>query len=291
MGVNAFEPLASLVDKDCVNRLFLALTVLVPSPRSRSFPWRPWLDVAAIGAWGALLLTYWRTGRLALLVHPIYNGLIVAAGMLLLIASAFAALKQIRGRSSTRSGALGVGDAEEHLTVLPPTLTSGVLLTAAILGLLIAPKPLASAKAMQQQTSASVTVTRSNPQSFRANQDPAERSLVEWVRLLNVYPEPDAYQGQAMEISGFVLPSIAGDGLPSDYIWLARFTITCCAADAYPLRLPVQLPSGGPRSYDADTWLAVTGTAQTATLGRDRQLVVQATQIRPIDAPANPYEY
>ena len=169
-------------------RIFIALEsaliLLVPSPRSRLFPWRSWLDVAAIGSWGALLLTYWRTGQLALLVHPLYNGLIVAAGMLLLIASTFAGIKIVRGRSPKRTG------DEEHLTVLPPTLTSGILLAAAILGLLIAPKPLASAKAMQQQTSASVTVTRSNPQSFRANRDPAERSLVEWVRLLNVYPEP-----------------------------------------------------------------------------------------------------
>ena len=263
--------------------------MLVPSPRSRSFPWRPWLDVAAIGAWGALLLTYWRTGRLALLVHPIYNGLIVAAGMVLLMASTFAALKQIRRRSPQRSRELAGND--EHLAVLPPTLTSSILLAAALLGLLISPKPLASSKAMQQQVSASVTVTRSNPQSFRANQNPAERSLVEWVRLLNVYPEPDAYEGQPMEITGFVLPSVRGDNLPSGYIWLARFTITCCAADAYPLRLPVQLPSGMAKAYDADTWLAVTGTAQTATVGRDRQLAVQATQVRSIDPPANPYEY
>ena len=233
-------------------------------------------------------MTYWRTGKLALLVHPLYNGLIVATGMLLLIASAFAALKQIRGRS--RAGA-APSDGEDHLTVLPPSITSGILLTAAILGLLIAPKPLASSKAMQQQTSASVTVTRSNPQSFRANQNPAERSLVEWVRLLNVYPEPNAYEGQPMEISGFVMPSTPEDGLPSNYIWLARFTITCCAADAYPLRLPVQLPKSNRRNYDADTWLTVTGTAQTATIGRDRQLAVQASKIRPIDPPANPYEY
>lgn len=270
-------------------RIFIALEsaliLLVPSPRSRLFPWRSWLDVAAIGSWGALLLTYWRTGQLALLVHPLYNGLIVAAGMLLLIASTFAGIKIVRGRSPKRTG------DEEHLTVLPPTLTSGILLAAAILGLLIAPKPLASAKAMQQQTSASVTVTRSNPQSFRANRDPAERSLVEWVRLLNVYPEPTAYEGQAMEISGFVLPATPGDGLPPGYIWLARFTITCCAADAYPLVLPVQLPENRPKSYEADTWLLTTGTAQTAKIGRDRRLAVKATQVRPIEAPANPYEY
>ncbi|MGD1849105.1 MAG: TIGR03943 family protein [Cyanophyceae cyanobacterium] len=262
--------------------------MLVPSPRSRSFPWRPWLDVAAIGTWGALLLTYWRTGRLALLVHPIYNGLIVATGMLLLIASTFAAIKIIRGRSPRRSD---IDGSEEHLTVLPPTLTSGILLAAAILGLLIAPKPLASSKAMQQQTSASVTVTRSNPQSFRANRDPAERSLVEWVRLLNVYPEPTAYEGQAMEVSGFVLPSNPDDGLPPGYIWLARFTITCCAADAYPLVLPVQLPGTRPKSYEADTWLLATGTAQPAKIGRDRRLALKAIQVRPIEAPANPYEY
>ena len=94
-----------------------------------------------------------------------------------------------------------------------------------------------------------------------------------------------------MEISGFVLPSTPGDNLPTGYIWLARFTITCCAADAYPLQLPVQLPEGASQTYEADTWLSVEGAAGTATIGRDRRLVLQAEQIRPIEAPANPYEY
>ena len=97
------------------------------------------------------------------------------------MSSSFAALKQIRGQLRGRSPRSngGSGAEEDHLAVLPPTLTSSILLAAAVLGLLISPKPLASAKAMQQQVSASVTVTRSNPQSFRANQNPAERSLVE----------------------------------------------------------------------------------------------------------------
>ena len=34
--------------------------------------WSPWLDSLALLLWGALLLKYWGTGQLALLIHPNY---------------------------------------------------------------------------------------------------------------------------------------------------------------------------------------------------------------------------
>lgn len=48
-----------------------------------------WLDVLAISAWGVLLLQYWLTGKLGLLVHPNYFWLIIASGFALLLIAAF----------------------------------------------------------------------------------------------------------------------------------------------------------------------------------------------------------
>src|SRR4028119_1572954 len=56
--------------------------------RNRQVPpyWAlPLLDVVAITAWGVLLLKYWLTGSLNLLIHPNYFWLVVVTGVLLLI--------------------------------------------------------------------------------------------------------------------------------------------------------------------------------------------------------------
>ena len=40
----------------------------------------PWLDVVAITAWGILMLKYWLTGKLYLLIHPDYFWLAISGG-------------------------------------------------------------------------------------------------------------------------------------------------------------------------------------------------------------------
>ena len=52
----------------------------------------PWLDVIAITAWGVLLLKYWLSGKLSLLIHPKYTWLAIAGGIGLLIMSGCKAL-------------------------------------------------------------------------------------------------------------------------------------------------------------------------------------------------------
>ncbi|MDB9379440.1 TIGR03943 family putative permease subunit, partial [Nodularia sphaerocarpa] len=116
---------------------------------------------------------------------------------------------------------------------------------------------------------------------------PEERSLVDWARTLNVYPEPDSYIGQDAKVQGFVIhPPDIGE----EYIFLARFVLTCCAADAYPVGLPVKLPENQKR-YPPDTWLEVEGKMITETLAGKRNLTIAATSIKEIPQPRNPYSY
>ena len=107
------------------------------------------------------------------------------------------------------------------------------------------------------------------------------------MRTLNVYPEPDAYTGQQVKVIGFVTPM---PDWPQNVFMISRFVLTCCAADAYPVGLPVQLPASAPVP-EADAWLEVSGTMTTASLGGKRQLVVGSATLTPIPTPRNPYEY
>ena len=239
----------------------------------------PWLDVCAIASWGILMLKYWHTGKLSLLIHRDYFWLVIAGGIGLSIISSLKALELLRKRVIVPNA--------RHITLFPPGLSSALLLLTAILGLTITPRVFASQTALQRGVTDVLQATRSQPQAFRSSVRSDERTLTDWVRTLNVYPEPDAYTGQKVKVQGFV---IHPPNLPSDYLLLSRFVITCCAADAYPVGLPVKLTQNSP-VYPQDNWLEVEGKMITQDLQNKRQLTIQAISLKPIPEPQNPYEY
>jgi uncharacterized repeat protein (TIGR03943 family) len=248
---------------------------------------QPLLDVAALSTWGILLLKFWLTGKMNILLHPDYIWLAYSAGFFLIGLSVLK-LGQLLWRSRQRRGVRKAAMAPQHFSLFPPGWGSFLLLAVALFGLQFTPQPFSSQVALDRGVTDTLTLTRSQPQAFRGSGDPAKRSLVEWIRLLNVYPEPDAYSGQKVNLNGFVIHS---PGMPKDYLSIARFIITCCAADAYPVGLPVKLQSGDRTNYPPDQWFQVEGEMITETLDGKRQLVIQAKSLKGIPQPANPYDY
>ncbi|MBV6624387.1 MAG: TIGR03943 family protein [Rivularia sp. (in: Bacteria)] len=251
-------------------------------PSNRLQKLLPWLDFLAITAWGFLLLKYWLSQELYLLIHPNYFALVVIAGIMLIaigIAKAVQLVKQ--GKAAPEV---------QHLNLIPPRLGSLLLVFVAILGFAIAPQVFASDKAIQRGVADLGQVnSRLQPQSFRTSVRPEERTLVDWTRTLSVYPEPDAYTGQKAKVKGFVIyPPDLGD----EYFFLARFVLTCCAADAYPVGLPVKLNNGQTRElYKKDSWLEVEGEMATEILSGKRQLTIISNSIKKVSQPKNPYSY
>jgi len=250
----------------------------VKLPRFKKSLVLDWLDVLAILAWGVLLLSYWLTDKLGLLIHPRYFGLSVVAGIILLVLGSAEAWKLLHSRRRP---------SVQHLSFFPPGWMSGLFLVTACLGLLIAPRPLMGQAAVEQGISESLALTRVQPQAFRPSTRPETRSLIDWVRTLNVYPEPDAYAGQKVKVQGFV---VYPPGLPDSYLMITRFTIIHCALDAYPVGLPVKLPQSR-TAFAPDTWLEIRGQMISETLANKRQLVIEAASLQPIPAPKNPYAY
>ncbi|NEQ40332.1 MAG: TIGR03943 family protein [Okeania sp. SIO3I5] len=252
-----------------------------------------WLDAGAILAWGFLLINYWMTGKLYILIHPRYFGLTVSAGIFLLILGGWKIFELWNIRKKSRFSSKSKPEVSpienQHINFFPPGWSSVLLLISAILALTITPQVFASQTALQRGLTESLPVTRTQPQEFRTATKPEERSLIEWIRTLNVYPEPDAYNGQKVEVTGFV---IYPRGLSEQYFWISRFILTCCAADAYPVGLPVKLPEGKSRSeYPQDGWFRVTGKMITEELNAQRKLTISPIKIESIPKPKNPYDY
>ncbi|BFM41012.1 TIGR03943 family protein [Synechocystis sp. LKSZ1] len=259
--------------------------------------WFSGLDGLGILAWGILLLTYSFRGELQLLIHPNYFGLVTITGLILvLLGGSRLALSLKRGLR--RSPGTEANDSVTHLTLLPLGVGSGLLLLTALLGLAIPPTVFTSQMALQRGISNTLPATQLEAASFVSQVKPEERSLVDWIRTLNSYPEPDAYQGQKAKVQGFVVYS---PDLPNNYLLISRFILTCCAVDAYPVGLPVKLP-GDRQQYPQDSWLEIEGTMATETLPlhhqtgettqeKKRQLVLVADAVKPIPTPADPYSY
>ena len=247
----------------------------------------PLLDICALAAWGILMLKYWVNNELNLLIHPNYFALVIVTGFALLIIAALRLMQVFVQVRQQASGRAVIMPTAQHISLFPPGWSTALLLAAAIAGLLITPKVFASQTAIQRGVTDSITMTRAQPQAFRSASRPEERSLIEWVRTLAVYPEPDAYTGQSVKVKGFV---VHPPDLPSQYLLISRFVITCCAADAYPVGLPVKLTTSRD-TYPVDTWLEVKGKMITETLSGKRQLTVEASSLTKIPKPANPYYY
>lgn len=255
-------------------------------PKNKSPKFLRWLDVLLLLAWGLLLLKYAVTGQYKLLIHPNYFSLIVISGIVLL---GLGLLKTFIYWQSS----LDTTDNNEHITLLPTGWSGTLLLIVAIAGLIISPRVLNSDTALARGVSNTLPLTRSQPQAFRTSTKPEERTIIDWVRTLNAYPEPDAYAGQPANVTGFVIHL---PGLPDNYLLLSRFIVTCCAVDAYPVGIPVKL-EGNRTAYPPDSWLTVTGTMVTENLASadsktsKRQLVLAAKTIQSIPTPADPYDY
>jgi uncharacterized repeat protein (TIGR03943 family) len=250
--------------------------------------WLPTLDVVTTGLWGLLLIELWIGGELNLLIHPAYHWLIVIAGVILI---GFSSVKgwQLWKHSQKRlvDRRRNSGDLREHVTLLPQNLSCYLLLLTAIVGLTVKPQAFTSETALKRGVNDFIPTTEITPQSFTNVSKPEEKSLVEWVRTLNVYPEPDAYTGQKVQVTGFV---IHPPELPLEYGLVSRFIITCCAADAYPIGLPVKFPESR-EAYAQDSWVEIKGEMATELLNNDRKLVIVAQEIKSIPEPRNPYNY
>ena len=249
----------------------------------KQYHWDFWLDNLVLLTWGILLLKYAVTGEYKLLIHPNYFWLMAVTSILLLLMGMFRVIFLVKSNNYSQ-------DNSQHLTLFPAKFSSTLLLLVAIAGIIISPNVLTSQTALQRGVTENLPLTNSQPQSFITTTKPEERSIIDWVRTLNAYPEPDAYQGQPAKVTGFVLHL---PELPENYFLISRFIVTCCAVDAYPIGIPVKLEVNR-NTYPPDTWLEITGTMETANLPskdyqNQRKLVLVPSEIKEIPTPKDPY--
>lgn len=101
-----------------------------------------------------------------------------------------------------------------------------------------------------------------------------------------LYDGTNSVSNTPVTVVGFITPT--GDSYASGYT-IARLAISCCAADANPVRIHVNATA----PYPVNAWIAVVVTADagTATAANNYVPTVRVHSIQQVQQPSDPYEH
>ncbi|MFT4211893.1 MAG: TIGR03943 family protein [Microbacterium sp.] len=158
--------------------------------------------------------------------------------------------------------------------------TGGVLASGIVLGMLVLPAASLSAQlAASRDTGAAPLFSGSDAITLATTGDTASFGVGDWASVFATATNPDAFEGDAVTLTGFVSQAGSGD------FSLTRLVITHCVIDAQPATVTVAADAAG---LGAGQWVTISGTVRT---GDDGTLEILASLVTPIDEPSDPYEY
>lgn len=271
-----------------------------------------WLGVGLAAVLAVVTLGLAATGRLALYINPDSTWFAVTMAFVALAgaAASFAlplgaeadhghdhaprtaatALSSVQNTPSgpddhrhvldTRQEDGGHGDDERgHPLGMAVTVAGGVAASGVVLlALVLPPASLSAELAMSRDVGAAPLFAGSDVVTLAATGDTASFGVGEWASVFATSTNPDAFDGDPIELTGFVTPGEGGD------FDLTRLVITHCVIDAQPASIPV----AGEPIPETGQWVTVSGTVRATSDGR---LEIVAATVEEIAQPEDPYEY
>jgi putative membrane protein len=154
-----------------------------------------------------------------------------------------------------------------------------------LLGVLVPARPLgASALATRGITTNAPLTAQGNLVSL--DLPAGERNVLDWNRTINYASDPEQYNGEAADVSGFVYHD---PRLEEGQFLVGRFTITCCVADAFAIGMVVHWPDT--EHLSDNVWVRVQGTIAVTEADGQRIPSILATSVEQIPQPPQPYLY
>lgn len=232
--------------------------------------WQDWLKVGVLLGMGLYLTALIVTNRLSNYINLQFGWLTILSVVLLLILGGWS-LWQMRRPAAGSTG---------HL----PIQLSSVLVLAIplVMGVLVPSQPL-TASAITGGVSLS-PVGGSTVQSYV--KPPLERNILEWLREFSNTNNPAAFDGMEVDVVGFVYRE---PSMEKNQFMVARFTMSCCVADAFAIGMPVQWD--GAADFKDGVWIRIQGTLTSGTFNGSAVPIITPKSVDPIDAPDQPYLY
>jgi uncharacterized repeat protein (TIGR03943 family) len=214
-------------------------------------------------------------------VKPTVQPYVLTAGIIMITLAVIAIVRDILSVDhAARSTDHGVLDDHQHHARWAWLLVLPVLAI-----FLIAPPALGADSVLRAGNRTAPSVVRQGSAAF----PPLPRgvavplSMSEFITR-SVWDSSHSLTGRTVALTGFVVHDNGSD-------FVARLVITCCAADATPMKAAL---TGGQASHlPDDQWITVTGQlrAGSATEANGYTPTLTVSSLTTVSAPADPYEY
>jgi uncharacterized repeat protein (TIGR03943 family) len=258
-----------------------------------------WLGVGLAATLSVITLSLAITDRLGLYINPDSTWFAVSMAVFVLIGTVASFALPLGAESdhghdhgSAQASTPDLDDAhgehDEHshsafaahpgavaASVIGGVAASGIV----VLTLVLPPASLSAELAMSRDVGAPPLFAGQDTVALATNGDTGSFGVGEWASVFATATNPDAFDGDAVELTGFVTPSENGE------FDLTRLVITHCVIDAQPASLPVIAGASAP---ETGQWVTISGTVRATSDGR---LEVDADTVEAIDEPENPYEF
>jgi uncharacterized repeat protein (TIGR03943 family) len=241
-----------------------------------------WLGVGLAAVLAVVTISLAATGRLALYINPDSTWFAVSMAVVALV-GAVASFALPLGAEADHGHDHGEDDHGHdhapHPAAVTATVVGGVAASGVVvLTLVLPPASLSAELAMSRDVGAAPLFAGADVVTLAATGDTSSFGVGEWASVFATATDPDAFDGDPIELTGFVTP---GEDGAFD---LTRLVITHCVIDAQPASIPV----AGQEIPDTGQWVTVTGTVSSTSDGR---LEIDAENVELVDEPEDPYEY
>lgn len=232
-------------------------------------------SLGGIAACGYVLLLACR-GQLGFYIHPRYHlfaAILSTIGIVFLVIDIVLQLK---------SRVFAHHRFKFHHVKFASCLSVLILLA----GYLLPPKPLSPNSVTQRENS--ITTSQTNycnipkPQEGETNV-----SINRWRSAFNSCQKLSYFDNTSITITGFVSSGTL-QNYGYDYFELARYVISCCAADSIPMKILVEKTPAN--SYRDGTWLTVKGKLMQKIINGKAEYVITESTATAIPQPEDPYE-
>ncbi len=254
-----------------------------------------WLGVGLASVLAVVTLGLAVTDRLGLYINPDSTWFAVGMSVVVLIGAALSFALPLGQEADhghdhgTAADAPHAHEAESdhvhpdpspHPVALAVTVAGGVAASGfVLLTLVLPPASLSAELAMSRDVGAPPLFAGADAVTLAATGDTASFGVGEWATVFATATNPDAFDGDAVTLTGFVTPGDGGAGFD-----LTRLVITHCVIDAQPASIPIAASD----SFETGQWVTISGTVSSTADGR---LQIDAASVEAIDEPGDPYEY
>ena len=232
-------------------------------------------SLGGIAACGYVLLLACR-GQLGFYIHPRYH---LFAAILSTIGIAFLVIDIVL---QLKSGVFAHHRFKFHHIKFASCLSVLILLA----GYLLPPKPLSPSSVTHRENSIATSQTNycniPKPKEGETNV-----SINRWRSAFNSCQKLSYFDNTSIMITGFVSSGTL-QNYGYDYFELARYVISCCAADSIPMKILVEKTPAN--SYRDGTWLTVKGKLIQKIINGKAEYVITESTTTAIPQPEDPYE-